>query len=198
MPQRPSPNSRPLRSRIKMTFGSKNLTSNVQGQRQSQVKCPSRCFRHRAKALKTRNPESHAKMSSDTGLPVSPLGAAPDRRSLRRLDSISPSAYLAKWLSRHSATRQMRERTQPKIRPPIAASAQTRLPNLPTALSRDPCPCVRARTAVSAHATLAPASQRTIRRLGADQRATFRGLERYPNALNRRASRGCWKPSPTS
>src|SRR5271165_2970499 len=65
MPQRRSPNSRPPRSRIKMTFGSKNLTSNVEGQRKSQVKCPSRCFRRYVKPLKTRNPESHTKMSSD-------------------------------------------------------------------------------------------------------------------------------------
>src|SRR5260370_11827091 len=63
--QRQPPNPRPLRSRIKMTCGSRSLTSNVQGQRESQVKCPSRCFRHYAKTLKTLNPESHAKMSGD-------------------------------------------------------------------------------------------------------------------------------------
>src|SRR5271165_1806840 len=66
MPQRRSPNSRPPRSRIKMTFGSRNLTSNVQGQRKSQVKRPSRCFRRYVKLLKTCNPESHTKVSSDT------------------------------------------------------------------------------------------------------------------------------------
>jgi hypothetical protein len=48
-----------------MTCGSRSLTSNVQRQRESQVKCPSRCFRHYAKTLKTLNPESHAKMSGD-------------------------------------------------------------------------------------------------------------------------------------
>src|SRR5271166_3228852 len=36
-----------------------------QGQRKSQVKRPSRCFRRYVKPLKTCNPESHTKVSSD-------------------------------------------------------------------------------------------------------------------------------------
>lgn len=103
------------------------------------------------------------------------MAAAPDRRSVRRLDSTSLSACLAKRLSRHSATRRMAERTQPMIRPPTAASGQTRLPQSAASLTFDPRPLGHALTAASAHATLDSTLRRKIGRLGADHRSPFGG-----------------------
>src|SRR5208337_3479005 len=85
------------------------------------------------------------------------------------------SVCLTKRLSRHSATRQSVERTQPKVFPPSAPSGRTRLPNPAATLMFDLCPLVRAPTAASARVILDSTLQRTITRLGADHRAALLG-----------------------
>jgi hypothetical protein len=112
---------------------------------------------------------------SGSGLSVLPLGAAPDRRSFRRPDSPSTSVCLTSRLSSHSPTCRWVDWRRPKLFPPSVPSGQTRLPNSEAPLMFVPCPFVRAPTAVSGREILDSTMQRTITRLGADQRAACLG-----------------------
>src|SRR5580704_14355497 len=99
------------------------------------------------------------------GLSVLPLGAAPDRRSLRQPDSPSTSVCLTSRLSSHSPTCRSVDWRRPKVFPPSVPSGQTRLPNSEAQLMFVPGPFVRAPTAVSGREILDSTLQRTITRL---------------------------------